>query len=76
MGNNQPAAAAHKHMMKKWLIPVICVLPIAGVVLWFIAGKNLGNMATIGLVLACPLSHVFLMKHDHNDPKGAEHRHG
>lgn len=50
--------------MKKWLMPALCALPIVGVALWFIAGKNLGNMATIGLFLACPLSHIFLMKHD------------
>lgn len=60
--------------MKKWLIPALCALHIIGVVLWFIAGKNLGNMATIGLFLACPLSHIFLMKHD-DHKKGGEHHH-
>lgn len=53
--------------MKKWLMPALCALPIVGVVLWFIAGKNLGNFGTIALVLACPLSHIFLMKHDDHD---------
>ncbi len=53
--------------MKKWLFPIICALPFIGVALWFIAGKNIGNMATLGLILACPLSHIFLMKHTSHD---------
>lgn len=61
--------------MKKWLVSLLCILPIVGVILWFIAGKNIGNVATIALFLACPLSHVFLMKHDHNK-KGGEQHHG
>lgn len=61
--------------MKKWLLPLVCLLPIAGVILWFIAGKNVGNFATIALVLACPLSHIFLMK-GHKNEKGGEHHHG
>lgn len=56
--------------MKKWLIPILCVLPFVGVLLWFIAGKNVGNLLTFGLILACPLSHVFLMKHDHHNEGG------
>ena len=48
-------------------MPALCALPIVGILLWFLAGKNLGNMATIGLFLACPLSHIFLMKHDDHD---------
>lgn len=50
--------------MKKWLVPALCALPFIGIALWVIAGKNLGNLATIGLFLACPLGHLFLMKHD------------
>lgn len=61
--------------MKKWLLPVLCILPFLGIALWFLAGKNIGTVATMGLVLACPLSHVFLMKHNHNE-KGGEHHHG
>lgn len=53
--------------MKKWLMPLLCALPIIGVALWFISGKNISTVATIGLFLACPLSHMFLMKHDHHD---------
>ena len=55
--------------MKKKLLYLLCALPFVGVVLWFVAGKNLGTMATFALVLACPLSHVFLMKHDAHDHK-------
>ncbi len=51
-------------VMKKWLFPILCALPFVGVALWFLAGKNIGNLATIGLILACPLSHIFLVKHN------------
>ena len=56
--------------MKKWTIPVLCALPFVGIALWFLAGKNLGNILTIGLILACPLSHIFLIDHGkHNHTK-------
>lgn len=55
--------------MKKWLLPLLCALPFLGVILWFVAGKNLGNFLTFGLILACPLSHIFLMKHGNHDDK-------
>ncbi|MBI5448821.1 DUF2933 domain-containing protein [Candidatus Gottesmanbacteria bacterium] len=61
--------------MKKYLPHLLCALPFIGVLLWFIAGKNIGNMVTIGLVLACPLSHLFFMNHGHDDhqkKKGGE----
>jgi hypothetical protein len=54
--------------MKKWLVPLLCALPFVGIAIWFIAGKNTGNAAILGLALACPLSHIFLMKHDHGHP--------
>lgn len=54
-------------------MPLLCALPFVGIGLWFLSGKNVGNFATIGLFLACPLSHIFLMKHDshgkHHDHK-------
>ncbi len=50
--------------MKKWLMPALCALPFIGIALWFLAGKNIGNLAMIGLFLACPLGHMVLMKHD------------
>lgn len=60
--------------MKKWLFPILCALPIVGIVLWYIVGKNPGNLAAFGLVLACPLAHMFFMKHDHKNhsDKGGE----
>ena len=57
---------------KKWLMPILCGLPILGVILWMVAGKNPGNLLTFGLILACPLSHMFLMKHDDTKEK---HKH-
>ena len=60
--------------MNKWLFPLVCVLPVIGVILWYISGKNFANVAMIGLVLACPLSHIFLMGHGehHHTKKGGE----
>ncbi|MDP1721930.1 MAG: DUF2933 domain-containing protein [Candidatus Gottesmanbacteria bacterium] len=58
--------------MKKLLIPILCALPFVGIALWFITGKNAGNLLTFGLILACPLSHMFLMGHG-NAKK--EHKH-
>lgn len=58
--------------MKKWFVPLLCALPIVGVVLWYVVGKNPGNLATLGLVLACPLAHMFLMKHDHGNHSDKE----
>jgi len=60
-------------------MPMLCALPIIGVAVWFLAGKNINNAATIALFLACPLGHMFLMKHgDHDDhngkPKGTGHK--
>ena len=55
--------------MKKYLVPLLCALPFVGIALWFIAGKNIGNLLTFGLILACPLSHVFLMGHGNNKDK-------
>lgn len=55
--------------MKKWLIPMLCALPFLGVALWFLAGKNVGNLLTFGFILACPLSHMFLMDHGNKKEK-------
>lgn len=53
---------------------MLCVLPFVGVALWFLGGKNTGNLLFYGLILACPLSHMFFMKHNHH-AKGGEHHH-
>lgn len=57
-------------MFKNYRLPLLCLLPFMGVALWFVSGQNLGNFLTFGLVLACPLSHFFLMGGGHHD-----HRH-
>ena len=58
--------------MKKFLVPLLCALPFVGIALWFFAGKNIGNFLTFGLILACPLSHMFLMGHG---DKKEKHKH-
>lgn len=63
--------------MKKWLMPALCALPFVGIAVWFLAGKNIGSLAALGLFLACPLGHMFLMKHDdHGNHKNHDDKHG
>ena len=59
--------------IKKWILPILCALPVVGVVLWFIAGKNINNFLTLGFFLACPLSHIFLMKHHKGNDDHKQH---
>lgn len=54
-------------MMKNKILVLVCLLPIAGVLLWRFSGGSWGSFFTWSLVLACPLSHLFLMKHDHKE---------
>lgn len=51
--------------MKKKLIPLLCILLFAGVALWLVAGKNIQNATSIGLILLCPLLHLSLGHGDH-----------
>ena len=48
--------------------------PLIGFILWMIAGKNPGNLLTLGLILACPLSHIFLMKNDGHGRDKHDHK--
>lgn len=62
-------------MIKRFLL-LLCILPIVGIVLWTVAGKNVSNLAILGLFLACPLGHLFFMSHHHleqNKRKGVKH---
>lgn len=62
-------------MIKKYLVPLLCLLPVVVFLLWNLSGSNLGSFLSFGIILACPLSHVFFMKHDgkkeckHSDQK-------
>lgn len=49
---------AHKY------VPILCAIPFIGIALWLLAGKHPENLLTMGLVFACPLSHLLLMRHD------------
>ncbi|KKU25129.1 MAG: hypothetical protein UX37_C0030G0002 [Microgenomates group bacterium GW2011_GWA2_46_16] len=59
-------------VVKKRLALILCALPFIGIALWLLAGKNAGNLLTWGLILACPLSHMFLMGHG---DKKEKHKH-
>ena len=50
-------------MIKKHLFHILCLLPITGFLFWLILNQNVGNVLMLGLVLVCPLSHIFLMRH-------------
>ncbi len=54
-------------MKKGVLVSLLCILPASLLVAWIAAGKNLQNLALFALVLACPLSHAFFMRHEHHD---------
>ncbi len=54
--------------MKKFLVPLLCALPFVGIALWFTPLKNIGNLLTLGFILACPLLHLFVGHGRHNHP--------
>lgn len=51
--------------VKRNLTFILCALPFVGVALWFLGGRNIGNVLALGPVLACPLSHIVFMRHHH-----------
>lgn len=54
----------------KGFLPYLCAIPIIGIMVLWLA-PNLGNnLPLLGLLLLCPLMHIFMMK-DH----GHEHDH-
>lgn len=63
------------NVIKKYLVPILCLSPIVVFLLWNLSGRNSGSFLSFGIILACPLFHIFLMKHDgkneckHNEQK-------
>jgi hypothetical protein len=55
--------------MKTWHL-LLCALPFVVLGLWIISGKNINSVLTFGVILACPLAHMLLMKHN---GKGGDH---
>ncbi|HEY9594569.1 MAG TPA: DUF2933 domain-containing protein [Spirochaetia bacterium] len=67
-----------------WWMMLGCALPIIGIVLLPLFGVKLGGAFQVLLLLACPLSMVFMMmgmghdhsRHDEDDTDGHSHDHG
>jgi ABC-type transport system involved in cytochrome bd biosynthesis fused ATPase/permease subunit len=61
-------------MMKKHLIIMLvcCLIPVVALAAIFLLNVQVSSVLWIGLVLLCPLSHLFMMKfmmqdnHDHS----------
>lgn len=43
---------------------LLCTIPLAGGAIYLAAGGNVNTLLTFGLIAACPLMHMFMMKHD------------
>jgi hypothetical protein len=68
--------------MKKthiWMMIACCLIPIAGLAAVYWLNIPVSRVVYIGLMLFCPLSHVFMMKfmgHDHgSSEQHAQHQH-
>jgi uncharacterized membrane protein len=68
--------------MKKshmWLMLLCCLIPIVGLAAVYLFKVPLSNVLLYGMILLCPLSHIFMMKfmgHDHSQSEShSEHQH-
>ena len=68
--------------MKKshmWLMILCCLIPVLGVVLVSFFKVPLNNVLFYGMILLCPLSHLFMMRfmgHEHSSTEQApQHQH-
>jgi len=64
-----------KHML---IMLACCLIPVAGLAAFYVFKIPLNNIIFGVLVLACPLSHLLMMKFmmkDHNEHSPQEHSH-
>ena len=68
--------------MKKshvWLMLLCCLIPIAGLAAVYLFKVPVSNVIFYGMLLLCPLSHIFMMKfmgHDHSESDAhSKHQH-
>lgn len=57
--NHEPSRANPK----SWLFVLVCLVPIVALAAVFVFGLSVSNTLLLLLILACPLSHFFLMGH-------------
>lgn len=53
--------------MKKYLLSILCLLPLGAALIYFLASKTNTNLASLGILLICPLTHILFMGHQHKD---------
>ena len=68
--------------MKKshlWLMLLCCLIPVIGLAAVYLFKVPVSNVIFYGMILLCPLSHIFMMKfmgHDHSQSDThSEHQH-
>lgn len=61
---------------KHALIMILCCLiPLVGIAAVTVFNVPLANVVLVGMILLCPLSHLFLMKHMMGDRNDEHERH-
>jgi hypothetical protein len=57
------------------IMVVGCLLPLAVLAAMFLFKLSVNPVLLYGLVLLCPISHLFMMGHDHGDDPQTVHAH-
>ncbi len=67
--------------MKKshmWLMLLCCLIPVIGLTAVYVFKVPQSSVLLYGMILLCPVSHIFMMRfmmHDHRGDEGPAHDH-